>query len=379
VSWTDLKDSPRGKLVDLGHDQYAFVPNTLPRRVELDDNLIYLLDEASRGVATLAGVGETLPNPSLLINPFMQREALLSSRIEGTQASLEDVFVYETQSRDRHDAREVSNYVRALEAGLELVNQLPIGVRFINVLHETLLSGVRGQETRLGKFRDRQVWIGTPGTPIADARYVPPPDSAVLGLIGDWERFVNERIPMPPLVQCALMHYQFEAIHPYTDGNGRVGRLLISVFLKDRGVLPTPLLYLSAYFERDRQQYYDQLFRVSATGDWAAWLRYFLAGVVEQATDALLRSRKIRDLQDRYRSDLQRLNASANALRLADLMFTRPYITARGAAESLGLSDSGTRSVLQKLVAAGILRRTDGWPRMYMADEIVNMIQGPLP
>lgn len=240
---------------------------------------MYLLDEASREVATLAGVGETLLNPRLLIAPFLRLEAVLSSRIEGTQASLSDIYVFEAGASEPPDAREVWNYVQAVEHGLARLDSLPISQRLLLELHALLLAGVRGGDLRPGELRSRQVWNAAPGTPVERARFVPPPAPALPDLLADWERFVHDQGPLPPLVRAALMHYQFEAIHPFIDGNGRIGRLLIPLLLAERGVLRTPLLYLSAYFERRRPEYYDQLLALSHSGDWTPRLRFFLLGV----------------------------------------------------------------------------------------------------
>jgi Fic family protein len=330
----------------------------------------------------LAGVGETLPNPHLLIRPFLSREAVLSSRIEGTQASISDLFIFEASGgrRDRRgDVKEVVNYIRALERGLERLDALPLCVRLTNEMHGILLEGVRGTEKRPGELRTTQVWIGSEGTTIDEARFIPPPADRVADLLADWERFLNEDLEMPPLVRCALMHYQFEAIHPYLDGNGRIGRLLITLLLCAQEVLPTPLLYLSAYFERDRQEYYDQLYNVSATGQWEPWLRYFLDGVAEQARDAVLRSRRVRQLQDRYRSLLQQERASGNVLRLLDELFANPIVTAPLASRRLGVTPAGARLILDRLVRAGIVEvMADRWPRFYIARELLDAIEAPV-
>lgn len=327
---SDLLDSPCGRLVPIEDGHQAFFPDNLPRQLDLNPELVYLLDEASRAVSTLAGVGETVPNPRLLIRPFVRREAVLSSRIEGTQASLSDLFLYEASAlgRPKGDVAEVAYYVRALEHGLDRLSELPICVRLANEMHEVLLKVVRGASVHSGNTRPSQVWIGPPGTPIDKATYVPPPANLVRSLLLDWEEFANQDSLLPPLVQCALMHYQFEAIHPYIDGNGRLGRLLIVLFLCAKGVLSQPLLYLSAYFERDRNAYYGHLFRVSVTGDWQTWLGYFLAGVVEQARDALRRARKVRDLHESMKETLHWHRESSNALLLLDELFENPFMTA---------------------------------------------------
>lgn len=372
---SQLEESPCGQLVPIEKGLMAFSPDPLPREIGLTTSLVYVLDEASRAVATLAGVGETIPNPHLLTAPFMRREAVLSSRIEGTQASLSDLFEYEASRRARGDVVEVHNYVRSMEQGIQLLQKLPICVRLINQLHSTLLQGVRGAGKRSGQVRTSQVWIGS-GSPLTeDARYIPPPANLVPDALADWERFANEPTQIPPLIQCAMLHYQFEAIHPYLDGNGRIGRLLVGLFLHAKGIMTTPLLHLSAYFERNRQMYYDQLYRVSATGDWPTWVEYFLTGVAEQANDALSRVRRVRDLQEKYRRLLQERRASGNALRLVDEIFARPYMSAPWASRLLGVTNAGARRILERLVDAGILRELQyGWPRLFVANELLEIV-----
>jgi Fic family protein len=370
-----------GHLVPTVEGQMAFVPDPLPRHIELNSSLVYLLDEASRAVATLAGIGETLPNPYLLIRPFVRREAVLSSRIEGTQASISDLFLYEAagERRARGDVREVANYVRALDHGLDQLERLPLSVRLVNDIHARLLQGVRGGEKTRGELRTCQVWIGSEGTKIDQAGFIPPPPGLVPELLSDWERFLNDDLRVPPLVQCALMHYQFEAIHPYVDGNGRIGRLLIILFLCAKQVLPTPLLYLSAYFDRRRGEYYDNLGNVSATGDWKPWLQFFLQGVAEQARDAVLRSRRVRSLQDLYRSRLQQRAVSGNVLRVLDELFANPFVTAPRVTRLIGVSSAGARNILQRLVEAGILQLDAGkWPHLYVAGELLEAIETPI-
>ena len=250
-----LSDSPCGKMVPVGGGQSAFIPNPLPRDLSLSSGLVLRLDNASRAVATLAGVGETVPNPHTLAQPFIRREAVLSSRIEGTLASLSDVMAYEAsgrRSQSSEDVEEVRNYVVALEYGIERLDSLPISYRLVNELHERLMAGVRGEDKMPGHFRRTQVWIGAPGSDIRDARFVPPPPERLRDLFFEWESFVNKAHNPPPLVRCAMMHYQLEAIHPYMDGNGRIGRLLITLFLCASGVLRTPLLYLPNFYVAQR-------------------------------------------------------------------------------------------------------------------------------
>ena len=368
----DFRRSPRGRLVPAS-GVLAFVPDALPRELPLDSGVVYLLDEASQAVARLDGVGETLPNPDLLIAPFLRREAVLSSRIEGTQASVTDVYAAEATDTPRGDAREVVNYVSAVRRGADRLGELPICVRLARELHEVLLADVRGQDQRPGEIRTTQVWIGAPA--IGDASFVPPPPDLLGGLLGDWETFVHDEAPLPPLVRCALMHYQFEAIHPFRDGNGRIGRLLIPLLLMERGVLRHPLLYLSAWFERHRQRYYDGLFAVSASGDWTPWLRFFLEGVREQAADAVDRARKLRGLHEDYRRRLLEGRASANALRLADELPLVPVVSRRAVASLLGVTPAGASLVVDRLTEAGILQPlTTGRPQLFAAHELLDLI-----
>lgn len=375
--------NPRGRLVPIPAGINAFVPHPLPREMSLGGPFVRLIAEASEAVGILAGIGETMPNPRLLLRPLMRREATLSSRIEGTVSTLADVLGYEEgrQARFADDAQEVVNYVVALEHGIERLNELPISYRPVNELHAILMRGVRGQDMRAGEFRDVQVYIGGAYSRIQDARYVPPPPHLLIELFRDLEDFINDAAsPLPALVRCALIHYQFEAIRPYRDGNGRIGRLLISLFLQAVGSLPAPLLYLSAYFERDRGRYYDELLNVSMTGDLEQWGTYFLEGVTIEARDTVARIRRLRDLLDEWRDHLLSRRSSANDARLLDEIFARPVITARGSAEALGVTTVGARRVLDRLVEVGILRRASGGrPRLYFADRLIEELERPLP
>ena len=375
-----LGPNPHGMLVPTVENQMAFAPTTLPRELNLSPHLVWVLDNASRTVASLAAIGENMQNPHLLISPMMRREALLSSRIEGTIASLSDVLSHEAarKSRPNDDVEEVINYVNALDLGISLLANVPISYRLVNDVHGVLLSGVRGQDKRPGEFRTIQVWIGAPGSSINNARFVPPPPDSLRDLFQDWEDFANADLEMPPLVKCALMHYQFEAIHPYRDGNGRIGRLLITLFLRDSGLLSNPLLYLSAYFERERQRYYDELFNVSATGDWERWLEYFLTGVRTESLDVVARIRKLRDLREVYRAELLGRRAAASESLLVDELFANPFITAPRASEILDMTPAGARRVLGRLESAGIVRIVSNRrPQMYVAEEILEILDAP--
>ncbi len=376
----DFRDSPAGTVVPIPEGGVAFVPRPLPRELPLDPPLIRLLDEASRKVATLAGVGETLPNPYLLTRPFVGREAVLSSRIEGTQASQSDLYRFEVSARrpGQDDVREVANYVRALEHAREQLPDLRIGRQLIDEAHRQLLEGVRGGRVRRGHFRGIQVWIGSAGPDIEDARFVPPPPDRLPALMADWERFADDPGMHPPLIANALLHYQFETIHPYQDGNGRIGRMLIVLHLIATGVLPLPLLYLSAYFERHREEYYDQLLAVSRSGEWDPWLEFFLRGVVEQGEDALVRSRTLRDLHDRCRNRMQEAGASANVLQVVDRIFETPFLTNRSVAEHLQITSQGANGILRRLAGQGVVNKVaESRPHLYVANDVLRVLEAP--
>ncbi len=381
-----LRGSPAGQLEPIGSgphpDELAFVPAPLPRALPLSAELVYALDEANRAVGTLVGVAETLPNPQLLIGPLMRREAVLSSRIEGTVSSLSDLFQYEADRKEQGDVVEVHNYLEALEESFRLMRErnLPISMRLMNDAHAVLMRhGVRGHDLRPGAFRDGQVLIGSSNN-ILQARFVPPPAHLLRDLIYDVEAFTNDgSLLIPPLVMCGMLHYQFETIHPYMDGNGRIGRLLIILFLYARGVLPAPLLHLSAYFEQDRQRYYDGLYNMSATGDWEQWLLYFLEGVRVQARDTLERGRRIRELRDRYVSLLQERGAPANDFRMLDDLFRQPVTTYPRTSAVLGITNPGARNVVERLMRAGILwEMPSGRRRLFVAQELMDILQSDI-
>jgi Fic family protein len=369
-----------GRLVKTVEANWAFVPAPLPPPIVYDAELVFALSQADAALSELSGLGRQLPNPHLLIAPYMRREAVLSSRIEGTRASLSDLLIDEAgedgQKSVHDDVREVRNYVRAMEHGLARLSELPLSLRLVRELHEQLMQGVRGDKATPGEFRRRQNWIGGPGSTEANASYVPPPVIEMTQSLHDWENFLQPRESMPPLIQCALMHVQFEAIHPFLDGNGRVGRLLITLFLMEHGRLSQPLLYLSAFIEAHRQDYYDLLQRTRTHGDWKAWLMYFLAGVRQVANDAAKQAAELLDLREQLR---QRLRDNTNAIALIDALFVNPYITAGRAKNVLKKSDPTARSALEKLQDAHVIEEMTGrtWGRMYVARPILDVIDRP--
>lgn len=380
-SSTDTRPtSPVGRWVRQAQGYTAYVPDPLPPRIEWDGLLTHALAEASMLVGKLAGEGRRLPNPHLLIRPFVRREAVLSSRIEGTQATLGELLAAEAGAaveRSPDDLREVGNYVTALEYGIGRLKELPLSLRLVGELHERLMRGVRGDQATPGEFRRSQNWIGAPGSTLATATFVPPPAETLLEHLGAWENFLHDRT-LPPLVHVALAHYQFETIHPFLDGNGRVGRLLITLQLCERGVLPLPLLYLSAFFEATRADYYRGLSAVREAGDWAGWLMYFLNGVARQAEDALSRSERINALLTQWQEAQPGADARV-ARELAAMLGSNPFVTARGAAEKLGVAYNTAMRALTRLEAAGLLQEiTDARRnRVWCAQALLAILEEP--
>jgi len=372
---------------EAGEVYWAFVPNPLPPelRVSLASALGRTHSTADRVLGELGGLGRTMPNPHLLIGPFMRREAVLSSRIEGTQADIEDLYVYEAGQLPlpgvkprtaEADVREVLNYVRALEYGLDRLEELPVSLRLICELHARLMEDVRGEDARPGEFRDRQNWIGAADCKRGEAPFVAPPVDEMHSALDAFEKYLHSINGFPPLIRLALVHYQFEAIHPFIDGNGRIGRLLISLLLVHWELLPSPLLYLSAFFERHRQRYYDLLMAVSERGAWTDWVLFFLQGVIEQCGDALARAKKLQDLQSEWTRKLSRAGAY-KARALAELLFGYPVLTVPQVQKLLGLKTYQTaRKRVQRLVDAGILVRGKRGPGgvEYVAAEIMRVL-----
>ncbi len=359
---------------------WSFVPATLPPTIKASWELSRETSEADRRLSELAGTARTLPNPHLLIGPFSRREAVLSSKIEGTVASLSDLMSYEAlgnNANDRSDVREVANYVKALEYGLKRVSELPVSLRLMRELHARLMDGVRGGELTPGEFRTRQNWIGDPGCKIVDATYVPPPVVEMMAALDDFERYIHTLSELPPLVRMAILHYQFEAIHPFVDGNGRIGRLLITLMLVTEGLLPQPLLYLSAFFDRHRGDYYRLLLEVSQNGNWSEWIIFFLRGVAEQAEDAIVRANKLQKLSTEYREQLQTVRASTALLKLTDYLFNHPVITVPLAQSILKHSQPSAQHNIDRLVQEGILQEITGRQRgrVYIADRIMAIVE----
>jgi len=364
------------------HGYIAYFPAPIPRSIELPSPTIRLLADAEAALGRLAGVGQLVPNPHLLIRPYLLREALSSTRIEGTQASLFDVLETEASGEaPSADVEEVLNYIAALEWGLAEAERLPLGVRLIREIHRRLLAGVRGRERMPGEFRTSQNWVGGGGSTIETARFVPPPPEALPDLLADWERFAHEDVELPLLVQHALLHYQFETLHPFLDGNGRLGRLLIVFCLVERGRLSAPLLYVSAYMERDRERYYEALQTVREAGDPIPWIELFLAAVQTQAADAVARARRIVELRERYRGAAASI-VSSKGMALVDLVCETPIVSSRGVESRLGVTRPTALKLLRQLEAVGVLTEADSGPRgqrRYVARELVAAVSEDPP
>ncbi|MGI0088481.1 MAG: Fic family protein [Nitrosotalea sp.] len=378
-------DRPSGKLVKNASAQTTFLPNMLPPTITYDKSLITFANEASNQLGQLSGIGALLPNPDLIIRPCVYREAVLSSKIEGTQASMLDLFRYNAGAQEGADDKrqkritEVINYVSASRECLKKINNgNKVDLKMIKEAHKMLLTGVRGQELEPGKIRTIQNWIGPEGTKIADATYVPPPPEYVLGLLSDLEKFIHEPQPyMPPLIQCAIMHYQFEAIHPFGDGNGRIGRLLVPLVLSERKLLSQPILYLSAYIEQNKTRYYQSLLEVSQKSKWNEWIQFFLMSVITQAQDAIKRIQKLMELRAKYEKKLREKKASTNVVLLNDLLFANPLVTIPKAADFLQITYPPAKKAVEYLVDIGILKEYEAKERnkLFIAYEIEALLR----
>ncbi|HEX2830809.1 MAG TPA: Fic family protein [Burkholderiales bacterium] len=348
----------------------AFMPAPLPPVPPLDmgGELPALLSAADRALGRLDGSVLTLPNPDLFVFMYVRKEAVLSSQIEGTQSSLQDLLAAEAKLFDQDlpsDVDEVINYVRAMNHGLSRLAELPVSVRLIREIHAELMRGVRGGRLQPGELRTSQNWIGPAGSTLMAASFVPPPAHAVPDALGELEKFLHQDDPLPPLIKIALAHVQFETIHPFLDGNGRVGRLLITFLLTERGVLHKPVLYLSHYFKAHRQTYYDQLQAVRVQGTWEAWLAFFLRGVVEVAGEAAETARRILLLREQHRTAItERLSRSAaNGHKVLESLFDHPIISVPDVRRLTGTTYVAANALVSRLVELGVLEEMTGYVR----------------
>lgn len=344
----------------------AFIPAPLPPDPPLafDAQLATVLAKAGTALGRLDGVAATLPNPELFVAMYVRREAVLSSQIEGTQSTLDDVLAFEIDP-DRAslppDIKEVVNYVNAMDYGLARLDTLPLSLRLLREIHGRLMTGTRGGNKSPGEFRETQNWIG--GRTLADAAFIPPPKHEMRAALGSLERFLHDSGGLDPLIVCALVHAQFETIHPFLDGNGRIGRLLITFLLCHEKVLQRPVLYLSHYLKQHRASYYDRLMAIRFAGDWEGWLRFFLTGVGEVAREAEQTARQIVQLRENIRKRAQVARMSASALRLLDHLFERPIINVNVARDQLEVSYVAANGLIRELCELGVLSETTGGNR----------------
>jgi Fic family protein len=377
-----FRTSEAGKIIRTLQGYDAFIPLPPPPKIEYSPALVMLLSEADAALSELSGMGRYLPNPDLLIAPYVKREAVASSRIEGTQADLSDLLLDEIEPKRTppgSDVHEIRNYVAAMNLGIRKLNRLPLAGRLIREMHAVLMRGVRGDHLTPGEFRRSQNWIGPSGSTLITATYVPPPPDEMHECLKHWENFVNARGAMPELVQCAIMHEHFEAIHPFLDGNGRIGRLLITLYLMERGRLSKPLLYLSSYIERHKRDYYQLLQAIRTDGNCDAWVRYFLLAVRETARNAIEQSRSLIMLREKYQ---RKLVTEHRAQALLDQLFINPYITVSRASAKLGVTAPTAQKTINRLVAVGMLKESTKreWGRVWLATPVLKVVEDtPLP
>lgn len=371
-------DAP-GKLWEITiqeHRDWAFIPDPLPSQWPMPETLWRQLMEAREALARLDGVGRFMPNYNLLLRPLQRREALRSSSLEGTYATPQQLLLFELDPREPkspHDPvnawREVMNYNTALELAIQSLEQRPISLNLIRNMHNTLLSGVRGAQRDPGNFRRAQVHIGS------DRRFVPPPAHEVMPSLDQLERFIHQETDIDPLIFCFMVHYQFETIHPFWDGNGRVGRLLLSLMIYEKCQLNKPWLYLSAFFDRYKDEYIDGLYRVSTRGDWQNWIAFCLRGTVEQSKDALNRFDQLLNLRNQYVETLAEAGGNVRLNRLLDYLFESPAVTVAQVSEICGVQYNTARGDISRFINADILAESDisTRPKIYFAPEILNI------
>ncbi|NJC97470.1 MAG: Fic family protein [Anaerolineae bacterium] len=377
----DFHNKRSGEAIRTQKGHWAFIPAPLPPDLDWSPVLITALSDAERELARLTTLAGGFPFPRLLIQPFIRREAVLSSRIEGTRASLTDLYNYESAQlsflEPDDDVREVHNYVLALDHGLERLETLPVSLRLIRELHARLMEGVRGSQLTPGKFRRTQNWIGPAGSTIDTATYVPPPVDEMQDALNAMEKFIHTDTGLPALVRAGLIHYQFEAIHPFLDGNGRVGRLLVMLLLRDWNALSQPLLNLSAYFEHYRQEYYDHLLAVSQRGKWEEWLRFFLRGITTQTQDSVFRMNRLQGIRTHYEELVHADRNPGRMTAVIDFIFSRPILTVGQLETALDMPYMAAKRYVDKLVKAGVLKETTGYARnrIFMAHEVFQALE----
>ncbi|HLB53317.1 MAG TPA: Fic family protein [Chlamydiales bacterium] len=353
-----------GRCVTQPNQYKAFIPTSLPPdppiRVE---EMQGLLTDANIAIGKLDTMGYLAPNLNHMIAMYVRKEALLSSQIEGTQASLEDIFQYENKIpiHNVNDVEEVVNYIKALNHGMQRLVEFPMSIRLIKEIHAILLQGVRGNDKTPGEFKKSQNWIGPAGSTPSTASFIPPPPKEALDAMGELELFLHKNSDIPLLINCALIHYQFETIHPFLDGNGRLGRLLITFYLYWKKALQYPMLYLSYYFKLHKQEYYDRLNLVRVNGDYEQWVVFFLKGIIWTCDSALQTIKNALQLQETHKKRLIAAKLSTPyAIALLDYLFEKPHLTMRDAATHLNISYQSAKTVVQQLASLEILKEMTG-------------------
>lgn len=359
-----------GQYIEQIEGYKAFIPNPLPPSPEIimDQEMWNLLSQADRALGRLDGSTDALPNPELFVFMYVRKEAVLSSQIEGTQASLIDVLEFESRALEPNNPKEVGevvNYISAINYGLERLKSLPISLRLIREIHNELMKGVRGAERNPGEFRRTQNWIGSSGCSLSEAAYVPPPPHQMIQSLDNLEKFLHSSQPLPTLIKVGLAHAQFETIHPFLDGNGRTGRLLITFLLCEQNILQRPLLYISYYFKKYRSEYYSHLQAIRDTGNWEGWLKFFLLGVYETAQEATSTARQIVSLKEEHRQlALEKMGRrSGNAIALLESLYYRPIFTVENAVEVTNLSYTNANALVKDLISIGLLEEITGQKR----------------
>lgn len=377
--------SRAGRLSSAGSSYEAFIPAPLPPNppIQVDSEMLTVLSAADQALGRLDGVIQTVPNPDLFVAMYVRREAVLSSQIEGTQSTLDDLLSAELEPATPglpQDVEEVVNYVRAMNFGLDRLSSLPLSKRLICEIHGELLSSGRGAHRMPGEFRRDQNWIGPQGAPIERATFIPPPVPEMHAALDDFERFLHDDEEHPVLIHVGLAHAQFETIHPFLDGNGRVGRLLITFLLVHRQSLHRPLLYLSHYLKQNRTEYYDRLTAIRRRGDWEGWLLFFLRGVAQTATEATETARAILVLRDSHTAIAQE-RAGLNGVRLLDLLFRRPLVNVNLVRDELSLSFATANNLVAQFEDAGILREVTGGRRrrVFRYDSYIALMEDDQP
>ena len=359
-----------GKYIQQSTGYSAFFPAPLPPdpTLEIDDEILAFISQADRSLGRLDGSIQTLPDSDLFVFMYIRKEAVFSSQIEGTQSSLDDVLEAEARvfnPRRPGDVNEVLNYIKALHFGLNRLETLPVSIRLIREIHERLLEGTRGMEKHPGELRTTQNWIGPTGSTLNEATFIPPPPEVVPQALGQLESFLHETDPMPSLIKIGLAHAQFETIHPFLDGNGRMGRLLITFLLCERKILQQPVLYLSHYLKRNRDQYYSILQNIRDNGNWEEWIKFFLTAVTEVSQEATQTAREIVNLREMHRAIITEHfgRTAANGLKVLEGLFSRPIISVNDLANQTNVSFTSANQLMRRFIKYGILIEMTGHTR----------------